>query len=92
MMQTLLKYFEDPDSKIEPDLSCREVGKRHNSSDWNGPFWIKPSERGPSFKVSTAERQRTRISKNKLSQGNNIHLLILLYSSRRNAMLRKDGL
>ena len=51
MMRTLLKNLEDPGSKIRPYLSCREVAKRYNSSDWNGPFWIKPSERGPTFKV-----------------------------------------
>ena len=51
-MDTYELFIEIGGTKTRPASSCWEIAKRHNSSDWNGPFWIKHSEHGPTFKVS----------------------------------------
>ena len=52
MEWTILDSLEIRGSKTRNASRCWEIAQRYNSSQRNGPYWIKPAEGGPTFKVS----------------------------------------
>jgi hypothetical protein len=38
-------------TESRPARSCSDIAKRYKSSEMSGPFWIRPSESGPTFEV-----------------------------------------
>ena len=85
MKWTIVHYLEIGETKTRNASSCREIAERYNSSQWNGPYWIKPSEGEPAFKVSGLEYNVW--TKFRCTNKFLLHCLFRLI-----AMLRKAGL
>jgi hypothetical protein len=51
-------------TESRPARSCSDIAKRYKSSEMSGPFWIRPSESGPTFETyCDAEKGWTLIMK-----------------------------
>ena len=43
--------FKPGSSPLFPASTCMQIALSHNSSDYDGPYWIRPSSNDPPFQV-----------------------------------------